>query len=141
MENEERKGKSSSFARFLEGYKSRNIGSIEHNINFKINEIINISNKIIKQADTAKDKPELIYVLKRSVSILREKKVDDIISQLYSYGESLKTNINTIKVAQENNETVKEMLSKLIYNFVELAKMSEDRRLIDLAIEIGKNFL
>lgn len=130
----------SSFAGFLDGYKSNNIASIESVLNYKIEEIVDIMNDLIPLV--VPTEPELGSNLTRNINLLRQKNYNNILELLITFGESLKTNITLLnKVASEFDGPVKDKIRKIIYNFGEIAKLSEDRKLINIAIDLGSNFV
>jgi hypothetical protein len=130
----------SSFAGFLDGYKSNNIASIESVLNYKIEEIVDIMNDLIPLL--VPTEPELGSNLTRNINLLRQKNYNNILELLITFGESLKTNITLLnKVASEFDGPVKDKIRKIIYNFGEIAKLSEDRKLINIAIDLGSNFV
>ncbi|MDB5024307.1 MAG: hypothetical protein JWP78_2062 [Mucilaginibacter sp.] len=130
--------KNSSFAGFLDGYRSNNIASIETVMNYKIDDISDLLGGLLELIN---DQPEIKNILNRNVSILKQKHSDDIINVLISFGETLKTNISVFNKLSENLDgAAKEKLRQIIYIFVELAKMSEDRRLINIALDLGSDF-
>lgn len=130
----------SSFAGFLDGYKSNNIASIESVLNYKIEEIVDIMNDLIPLV--VPTERELGSNLTRSINLLRQKNYNNILELLITFGESLKTNITLLnKVASEFDGPVKDKIRKIIYNFGEVAKLSEDRKLINIAIDLGSNFV
>lgn len=140
MDNKENHKTSSSFAGFLDGYKARNIQSIERSLNYKIEEILELISSMNSFLKENPKNTELVNSLEKTSSFLKEKDVN-VINRMYSFGEAFKSNIKILDTASEISAVnLKEKERKIIYNFSELAKMSEDRRLINLAIEIGEAF-
>lgn len=126
----------SSFAGFLDGYKSSNIASNESVINYKIDEILDL----LKGINSLVDDAELNHIFNRNISLLQQKRTSDLVDILVSFGESLKSNINLLNKISEGNGNIKEKVRKIVLNFAELAKMSEDGVLINIAINLGSNF-
>jgi len=132
--------KKSSFAGFLDGYKARNIQSVEKSLNYKIEEILELTNSMTGLLKKNPKNTDLVKSLKRTSSILKEKDVY-IINRMHSFGEAFKSNIKIMDTTSEIDlDDLKEKERNIIYKFGELAKMSEDRRLMNLAIEIGETF-
>jgi len=121
--------KKSSFAGFLDGYKARNIQSVEKSLNYKIEEILELTNSMTGLLKKNPKNTDLVKSLKRTSSILKEKDVY-IINRMHSFGEAFKSNIKIMDTASEMDlDDLKEKERNIIYKFGELAKMSEDRRL------------
>ena len=60
---------------------------------------------------------------------------------MVSLGESINTAVNSFKNMKEpTREIVLSDLKKIAYHFIDLAKRSEDQKVIEVAIEIGENF-
>ncbi|HWD87153.1 MAG TPA: hypothetical protein VG367_03435 [Mucilaginibacter sp.] len=132
----------SSFAGFLDGYKSRNIASIETGLQYKLNEIIDLIGGLLNDfSNGTYNKPEMQYFLQRSLILLRERNGYNIIGLLTSFGESLKGNMSLINSVATTDSLLKEKLRKVLYNFADLASLSEDNSLINLAIDISERFV
>ncbi len=133
--------KGSSFAGFLDGYKSRNIASIETPLQYRLNEITDLIDVLITDIRKSKNNPELLFVLQRNQNLLKDRNRHDLMEVLFSFGESLKGDLLIINTkVSDDKGFIKEKIRKIIYNFLELAKLSEDTKLINLAITIGENF-
>lgn len=132
--------RTSSFAGFLDGYQSRNIASVEPNLLIKLNDTVDLILDLINH-DNITD-TEMNYFLTRSLTILNERNSNNFIPVLYSFGELLKSNMTIINQSvNQLDGMAKERMRKVIYNYANLAKLSEDPLLINLAISIGEEFV
>jgi len=127
--------KTSSFGGFIDGYKSSNIASIEGILLNKIGELVELLESAKELNNNGEE--ELTYFINKSLIVLKNKNKSDVIDLLITFGESLKLNIS---ILSRSTGQVKEKVRKIIYNFVDAAKMSEDSTLINLAITIGSNY-
>jgi hypothetical protein len=127
----------SSFAGFVDGYKSRNIATIEGVVNNKIEEIIDFLTSL---ADAQNNPPNFNQILNRNINLLKKIGQSDMIDSLVSFGESLKSSVELINNATNGSPEKEEKMRKVIYDFGEIAKMTEDNGLIDLAIFLASNF-
>lgn len=127
----------SSFAGFVDGYKSRNIATIEGVVNNKIEEIIDFLTSL---TDAQNNHPNFNRILNRNINLLKKTGQTDMIDSLISFGESLKSSVELINNATNASTEKREKMRKVIYDFGEIAKMTEDNALIDLAIFLASNF-
>jgi hypothetical protein len=129
--------KNSSFAGFLDGYKSRNIASIESVLYYKMAELKDLLVRLTDEINKIQggNHIEVLANLNRNIILLRERNHYDVIDQLYAFGESLKMNLKSL--IDITDPGIKEKVNSVIVSFLELARLSEDPKLISLAIQIG----
>jgi hypothetical protein len=133
----------SSFTSFLEGYKEKNIESNQSGIATRVEETKSIMDSLIAYYNS-KQNTQLADTLKRGREILSRQPSADlgITVILFDFGAFIQSNILSITRSLQNQDSVlREQYERLVFNFVELAKMTEDGRLIKSAIEIGGNFV
>ncbi len=132
--------KKSNFAGFIDGYRAGNLSTFSTNFRFKKNEIKVLSENIIHELESLKSDETgtfLIELKSLNSNLIASSESYEV---LMTFGESLKTLITSFKRIKEPNTIVESNLKKVVYNFIDLAKKSEDSRLIDIAIEIGEGF-
>jgi len=131
--------KNSSFAGFLDGYRSRNFASIEPSMQIKLNDTIDLLYNAVNYDGIHNS--EMLDFLRKGLSILSERHPSNIISTLCEFGELLRSKIVLINnIILELSPVGKDRMRKIIYNFANLAKMSEETTIINLAIDIGEKF-
>jgi hypothetical protein len=128
----------SSFGKFLDGYKARTIASMEPGLNLKMEELRALTDGIITLMRENSGDKYIIDSLERSCGVLTVPDMD-VITKASIFGETFRNTIPTImnKPAVIGEEEFNEKFKKIIYNFAELAKKSENDTLINLAIEMG----
>lgn len=129
--------KSSSFIGFLDGYKAKNIAAMKPSLDYNLEEIDYNLNILIDLLEKDKNNSDLISSLKRSKAKLKSDK--NILEIATIFGESLLNNFLLFEHANKNKKDIFVLLKKIIYNYVEFAKKSEDNRIIDLAKRIANN--
>ena len=132
--------KTSNFAVFLDGYKSSNMASIKNVLQYKIDDLIDLLEGVLNLINS--NEKELKYVLERNINLLKQKNKGNIIDLLITFGGSLKLNLSLLKVVAKNLDgQIKEKVRKIIYIFGEIAKMTEDGKLINIAIYVVSNYI
>jgi len=130
----------STFMGFVNGYKASNIATNLSKYNFIINEI----NTYLKKIRTLSNKNKN-YSLSEEIEkmILNlDNPSEEIQLKILILGESLKLALNLYKkiINDKNNQNLKELFLKIIYHYLELASITEDTKIREKAIEIGKIF-
>lgn len=134
------KDKSTVFAGFVDGYKARNIATSTSSIKYHFDEIKSSVPDIIAAQRNKGAPVDLIQYLDRLEKILSVN-ITDFLSVAISCGEVLKT---IIIIAKQNLDQsgilTDEKMKRIVYHYLEVAELSGDKTIGDLAIMIAENF-
>lgn len=132
--------KNSNISGFIDGYKAGNLSLLSTLFNQKRNEISTHLNNVIdslSEDDASSTKMFITKVraFKTNINYGR----DSFDSWIY-LGEALGIIVKSYKTLDHSSQLlILQDLRKIIYHFIDLAKKSEDQKLIDVAIEIGES--
>lgn len=132
--------KSSNISGFIDGYKAGNLSLMSNNfyikkndISFHIDNILNnlkdINSNEINNFDSEirSLKSSILYGL-------------DSFDSWQMFGESLNSILDSYKkLNRKTQDLLFPDIKKVIYHFIDLAKKSEEPKLIEIAIEVGEN--
>jgi len=138
MQKKSSENNTSGFAGFLDGYKAHNIAVSTSTVNFHFEEIKNAIEDICVSQHNKNAPDELIALLER-LRILMNQPSDNIIPIAVSIGETIKTILFISKKTGDPSSLYsEERMKRLIYHYLELAELVEDKTVSDLAISIGE---
>lgn len=131
--------KTSNISGFIDGYKAGNLSLMSNQFYIKRNDItFHIDNILNSLKDQNSDKNKNFETEIRSLKSSLLYGLDSFDSWQI-LGESLKSLLNSYKNLDEQTQNL--LLSdikKIIYHFIDLAKKSEESKLIEIAIEVGE---
>ena len=115
---------------FIKAFNAKNLASLEDTLDFKIDEITDLF------GDITAEKPEDADLKKASERINRAlNRPDDVTSRLFTSGELLKSSLDLFKSANVSKTR------QLILIFSQVAKLTDDKKLKEQAVELGTEFL
>lgn len=123
---------------FLEGYKASNIASVEPTLEYHFDEIKDRINHL----NDDKTLKSLIFtkMLLRSLLIIDKQNIETFDKTL-KFGESLKSAVFIAKGSDEFDKITHNVLIRsIIFHFLELADNIDDKKINDIAIQIGESF-
>ncbi len=133
--------KNSNIAGFMDGYKAGNLSSLATLLNFKKAEIANHLDNLVYNSptDDSNEAKRFISEIKSLRSSLNT--ALDSFDSMVVFGDSLNSVILLFKITKDpTREFAINDLKKIAYHFIDLAKRSEDQKVIDVAIALGENF-
>jgi hypothetical protein len=129
----------SDFGSFLEGFKSRNLESVQAPVLNLIEQIIDISHELRAIFETSKvDAKELDEFIGECKKQFKVAESGDLINALDSIGMKMTAFIRFSKGNNKLPNVVNDVFTDLFAEYAKAAKMAEDNRLIKRAVEIGR---
>ena len=129
----------SSFGDFLQGYKMRNLRSVQAGMMIKIDLITNLLNELQGHVAKFDDKyPNVKERLAQAISVLAEPKKMDLIPLLADFGQRFATVLGLLRTTDlKDDGFVREIVSVITYEYADGAKTIGDKMLIKIALIIG----
>jgi len=129
--------KNSGFG-FLEAYRAKNIASIKPSLLNNLEEIKYNLGLLLDHLKKDKAENQILVLLERCKNKLYRE--DDIIEIANSFGDTLQSSSELFNHINRNKSKEAYIIMKrIIYNYVEFAKKSEESKLLDLAKKIANN--
>jgi hypothetical protein len=121
---------------FLDSFKEKNIASIRPSLINNLQEIkynLSLLINILKKSDNTESITNFLERIKRKINT-----EDKLLESAYIFGESLLGNSNVFDFVNVEKGESYILFKRIIYNYVEFAKKSEDKKTIELAKRFAK---
>lgn len=135
----QKRSNDSNFAGFLDNYRAKNLASIEISVKSKLDIILQTIKKL-RDSLNEKEKKDFksLTVLEQCEEILKRSFNDDLIEVLKDFGKHLDLNIEVL-TSEINEDIDKRKLVEIVYNYGEIAKMSDETDLVEVALSLGES--
>lgn len=121
------------FSGFLDGYKAQNIATTSSAAEFHFGQIAKQA-KVLEGILPDSSSQNIFHFIHEKSELQKPTE------SLGALGEAIKTVIATNVNNQRNELIASDDFKKLVYHFLELAELSRDNSILDLAIDVGNLF-